>query len=316
MENQRPLISIIIPVYNREGVVGRTLYSVLQQTYRPVQVVLVDNDSTDGSLAVLNRYRQEHDAAGFAVDVASEPVHTAGAARNRGLQLARGEWVMFFDSDDVMLPTLVESYVQAINTHSPDMVLTKALVRNLDGSEQVLPWFGSDFIENHIVHCLASTQRFIARRELLDRVGGWNPSLVGWNDWELGTRLLLQQPRVATVTDAIRVVVIASGEASITGTSLSAKAGHWERSLDAVDASVQASSHPLKRKLADLVAYRRINLAALYCREGRPDLAQPLQQAVSQHFGGRLLPRLLMKALLWWTKTGHRGAGRIAQKLL
>ncbi|MDE6573922.1 MAG: glycosyltransferase family 2 protein, partial [Muribaculaceae bacterium] len=92
-------LSIIIPVYNRESIVLRTLESVERQTLRPLKLILVDNGSSDGTLAVLEQWRQEHAAPGFEVEVYSEPVPGACAARNKGLAVADTEFVMFFDSD-------------------------------------------------------------------------------------------------------------------------------------------------------------------------------------------------------------------------
>ena len=107
-------VSIIIPVYNRASVVPTTLQTVLAQTHRPLQVVLVDNDSTDDTRQVLERFREDHDCEDFKVVVTNEAHHTAGAARNRGFEHATGEWVMFFDSDDLMDMDLVASYVKVI----------------------------------------------------------------------------------------------------------------------------------------------------------------------------------------------------------
>ena len=81
-------VSIIIPVYNRASVVPATLQSVVAQTYRPLQVVLVDNDSTDDTLQVLETFKKEHPGEGFNVVITNEAHHTAGAARNRGFEHA------------------------------------------------------------------------------------------------------------------------------------------------------------------------------------------------------------------------------------
>ena len=101
-------VTIIIPVYNRADVVQATLDSVVAQTHRPLQLVLVDNCSTDNTLQVLETFRKEHPSLN--VVITQEQHHTAGAARNRGFEQATGEWVLFFDSDDQMEPGLVASY--------------------------------------------------------------------------------------------------------------------------------------------------------------------------------------------------------------
>ena len=107
-------VSIVIPVYNRAAVVPVTLQSILAQTYRPLQVVLVDNYSTDNTLNVLQQFKEDHEREDLKVVVTREEHRTAGAARNHGFEHATGEWVMFFDSDDIMEQDLVSSYVSLI----------------------------------------------------------------------------------------------------------------------------------------------------------------------------------------------------------
>ena len=105
-------VSIIIPVYNRASIVVDTLNSVVAQTYRPLQLVLVDNYSTDDTLQVLETFKKEHPS--LDVVITREEHHTAGAARNRGFDQATGEWILYFDSDDSMEPDLVANYVKLI----------------------------------------------------------------------------------------------------------------------------------------------------------------------------------------------------------
>ncbi|RMF72136.1 MAG: glycosyltransferase family 2 protein [Acidobacteria bacterium] len=101
-----PLVSVVIPTFNRADMVGDAIDSVLAQTWPRVECIVVDDGSTDGTAAVLERYR------GRIVAIRQENRGLA-AARNAGLRLARGELVGFLDSDDAWLPTLVERVVDA-----------------------------------------------------------------------------------------------------------------------------------------------------------------------------------------------------------
>ena len=120
-------VSIIIPVYNRASIVPRTLKTVLEQTHRPLQVVLVDNNSTDDSLVVLNQFKIDNNAPDFEVVVTQERQQTASAARNRGMKLATGDYLMFFDSDDLMDRRLVQKYVDAFESapQRADIIITR-----------------------------------------------------------------------------------------------------------------------------------------------------------------------------------------------
>src|SRR5688572_976564 len=92
-----PLVSVIMPVHNRAAWVARAMTSALEQTYSPLEVIVVDDGSTDGT-------RRELDRFGDRLTVVSQPQAGAYAARNRGLRAARGEFIAFLDSDDRWLP--------------------------------------------------------------------------------------------------------------------------------------------------------------------------------------------------------------------
>ena len=188
---------------------------------------------------------------------------------------------MFFDSDDTMRPTLVESYRNAITQHGGalDLVATKACLHSLDGNLRNLPFFTTDLFANQILHSIFSTQRYAVRREYFAKFGGWNNDVLQWDDWELGIRLMLGQPRVATISDAL-VDIYESGEASITGTNFSDRIGRWEQALDEATHQVANSNHPEKERMLHLIDFRRIVLAAHYAKEGKTEAARELYAPV------------------------------------
>lgn len=99
------LISVIIPVYNREKLIGECLRSVLAQSHRNLQVILIDDGSTDGTLEICKEF-----AAADSRICLLQPGHQGvSGARNAGLEAARGEYVFFVDSDDVIHPKLLSA---------------------------------------------------------------------------------------------------------------------------------------------------------------------------------------------------------------
>ena len=323
-------VSIIIPVYNRAAIVRETLDSVVAQTHRPLQVVLVDNDSTDDTLQVLETFKKEHPGEGFNVVITSESHHTAGAARNRGFEHATGEWVLFFDSDDVMDEKLVESYVRLIEKYAAkgkelDLISARSTLVFPDGSHRQAPFHKGDLFANHILHGQLATQRYAVRREFFASTDGWNIDLPGWNDWELGLRLLLAQPHVAYMSGPSRVTINHNGADSITGTEFHSRKGQWEHVIDIMKNEVRCSQLKAKYKtrFLRLLDYRRLVLAAQYEREGHPESAKPLCQEAYQALGKsyqnsrrwRWLVGPVTRRLFARIASGKRGSARIARRL-
>ena len=112
-----PGITVVVPVYNREQMARATLAGIAGQSYRPMRVVLVDNDSTDGTLAMLRHWADSVKAPDFSVEILSESIRTAAAARRKGTEAVRTEYVMFFDSDDMMQPDHVARAMRGFAAH-------------------------------------------------------------------------------------------------------------------------------------------------------------------------------------------------------
>lgn len=111
----RPLVSVIIPTFNSARWIGETIQSVLAQTYRPIEIILGDNGSTDRTLEIAESF-------GDPVSVARATVRGPGAARNAGLDAARGEFVQFLDSDDLLEPWKIERQMATLQRTGADFV--------------------------------------------------------------------------------------------------------------------------------------------------------------------------------------------------
>lgn len=104
------LVSVIIPVYNRQAVVGECVQSVIAQSYQDFEILLVDDGSGDDSLAVCRHLAQEDSRI-----VVLEMEHAGvSAARNKALEAAKGDYVLFVDSDDVIHPGLMEALITGL----------------------------------------------------------------------------------------------------------------------------------------------------------------------------------------------------------
>ena len=110
-----PLVTVVIPTYNRADYIAETIESVLSQTYRNIEVIVIDDGSTDGTAQVVAPFIPR-------VSYVQQENAERGASRNHGLRLARGKYVAFLDSDDVWLPTKVADDVAYLEAR-PDVGL-------------------------------------------------------------------------------------------------------------------------------------------------------------------------------------------------
>ena len=262
-----PSLSVVVPVYNRRNLVMETLHSIALQKGEHFDLIVVDNGSTDGSYELLQSElsRLAHD--GMSVRLLRQETPGACRARNTGLDAVETRWTMFFDSDDIMLPGHIHRMMDAARQHE-DAEVIGAPVMLHDGRRPLrrLP-FGQS-LATHLMHSHWSTQRYMARTSLFGKVGGWNEALPGWDDFELGVRLLLEHPSVVVI-DKAPLVWQRQHEESITRLDFNHNPAKWELSLDTI-ARLLAGREEMK-----YVAARNAMLAANYMREGHPELASP-----------------------------------------
>ena len=303
----KPKVSVIVPVKDRRQLLLRCVGSVLGQSYRPLQLIIVDNGSGDGSAEAAREWAVAHSSEDFAVEVLSEPKPGACAARNRGLKAANGEFTFFFDSDDTMRPRLIELAMAEFDKDpNIDIVCWKADIHQLDGSVRQPAFNPGNPLEDHLVNALLRTQGYIARTDTFREAGGWNEDLPGWNDWELGARLLLGNLKVAAINESL--VDIYSQPESITGRNFSSKAGCWEKSLAAVATDIERSGRSDNERMLRIVSYRRIILAAHYAKEGSAELAQNLKRETLKDDSLTSLHKMLLNFAYHYTQKGGRGA--------
>lgn len=131
MENK---VSILVPVYNVELSLDKCIQSILKQTYKNFELVIVDDGSTDNSLSMCYEYAKKDKR----IKIIKKESHTClSDVRNIGIENATGEYIMFVDSDDYVCETFVKDMVEAIENKNVDVVRCKAWEHNKDGSTSI-----------------------------------------------------------------------------------------------------------------------------------------------------------------------------------
>lgn len=186
------LVSTVIPVYNRARLLLDSVDSVIAQTYRPVEIILVDDGSTDDTPNVLaDLVRRWPDL----VKVVRQPNAGPGPARQRGLELASGDFVQFLDSDDLLLPNKFMYQVAAL-VANPEAQICYGRSYEEDYSRQPVrregPMRQTGRSHRHLFPLLLverwwTTSSPLYRRSLLQRIGPWRAWL-NEEDWEYDAR--------------------------------------------------------------------------------------------------------------------------------
>lgn len=288
----RSLITIVIPVKDRAHLVETTLDSVAAQTYRPLSLILVDNNSKDNTREILNKWAERNATEDLSVKVIDESVAGASAARNKGLSEVTTPYVMFFDSDDIMLPGHVERIVKTLDIH-PDskLIYWDIAIIDPEGWLTIKSPHRAPLIRSHIFHGTLSTQRMIVATDEIRRVGGWNSRLRQWDDLELGLRLLLSLPLETThyLTGEPTVRVYPQTD-SLSGQNYKSVADNLLFTLDimATDIDNSVKNDDERRRLQSYIDMRKADIAGHLMQEGEKEKsAEIMREILSTSLSGR-----------------------------
>lgn len=181
------LVSVVIPTHNRAAVIGRAIRSALAQTYANLEIVVVDDNSSDGTADVLERIKDPR------VKVVRCRAGSAAAARNAGIAQARGQFVAFLDSDDSWDSRKIELQLErfrngpddlaavytGIRTTHPDGMMTETLPEYAGRIYEVLCWRNK----------VGGASTMMVKRAVLKEVGAFDTRLPACEDWDLWTRI-------------------------------------------------------------------------------------------------------------------------------
>ena len=172
---QKPLVSIIVPVYNTAQYLEECLQSIIGQTYRELEIIAVDDGSTDGSAELLDRL-SENDSR---ICVIHQQNGGVSAARNAGLAVAHGDYVTFVDSDDLLESDMYETLIKLAEEHQADIAHCGYKKIQMNGTEKDVLGTGKLLIHNsqEAVECMLRGQYFVGslcnklyRRELFSDI--------------------------------------------------------------------------------------------------------------------------------------------------
>jgi glycosyltransferase involved in cell wall biosynthesis len=192
MEGERtyPLVSVIIPTYNRAWILKEAIDSVLSQTFEDYELIVVDDGSTDDTGAVIGSFN--------GIEFITQANRGVSAARNRGIEAASGTYLAFLDSDDLWLPEKLESQMAFFDAHPEAMICQTQEIwirngRRINPKRRHQKASGM-FFERSLELCLVSPSAVVIKRDLLREVGQFDGELPACEDYDLWLRIGARYP--------------------------------------------------------------------------------------------------------------------------
>ncbi|MDX9751790.1 MAG: glycosyltransferase family A protein [Flavobacteriales bacterium] len=220
-------VSVVIPCYNVADLVGRSVASAMAQTHADLEVIAVDDGSTDGTLAMLRTLEQRYPGR---LTVVARTNAGACAARNAGLERGTGTYIEFLDADDALMPEKIAHQVRLTEANDrPELIIGSGRVHTLGGrtTDEVQrtgrrdPWF------ELMRHGLGRTSQHLWKRSAVVAAGGWQVGLRSSQEYDLMFRMMQGGARLV-YDDAVLTDVYQRPD-SISRTDL---AGNWVRNTE------------------------------------------------------------------------------------
>lgn len=225
---QNPLVSIIIPAFNAEDYLALAINSALSQTYKPIEIIVVDDGSTDGTLEIANSF-------GAPVRVISQENRGCGGARNKGFANAHGSIIALLDADDIWMETRLERCVEVLKTDPEVGLVTTDAYLIKDGNTSEIRYYGGyqrfpfPKREDQLNEIAKRNFVFVSAvfdRRILDLVGGSHrENLRACEDYELWARFLIAGGAAALIDEPLANYAVRSDSLS------RAKQAQWKAHL-------------------------------------------------------------------------------------
>ena len=158
--NNTSLVSVIIPTYNRAHLIRRSVQSVLNQTYKNLELIVVDDGSTDNTKEVIESIDDKR------IVYIKQENQGASAARNTGIDLAKGKYIAFQDSDDIWHSNKLKKQIDVLNKNNADVVFCKAFILGTLRKKKVPYFFKEGFLDKTQTALGISTQTVVGKKDI------------------------------------------------------------------------------------------------------------------------------------------------------
>jgi glycosyltransferase involved in cell wall biosynthesis len=300
------LVSVIIPCYNAEIWIAEAIDSCLSQTYPHIEVIVVDDGSTDGSLALAESYSKE-------IRIETGPNQGGNHARNRGFRKSRGEYIQFLDADDYLLPEKIQRQVGFLEEFGADVVYGdwRHRFHEPDGSSHLgevqISGEQVDVLESLLAGWWVAPVALLWRRRVVVESGGWDEALTAAQDRDFFTMVALSGSDIR-YQSGCHSVYRRYGNVTVSTSNTARWLENSQQVLEKAERKLQATSQllmPYRRALAtsyfrlarnyydvERSRYDQLLDRALELCPGFQPAESPLYDAAYRLFGFRMADRL------------------------
>lgn len=190
--DKKMTISVIIPCYNVENYIMDCLNSVLNQTSNKLDIICIDNNSTDSTYSILKAFEKQNK-----ISVQKQKIIGAAASRNKGLKYAKGDYIQFLDADDLLLDNKIEHQIKLAEKYNfPDLIIGSSKTINVNKTEY-LNIVNKENVWNLLINVkFGNTCANLWKRSKLEEVNGWNEKLKSSQEYDLMFRMLKKNATV------------------------------------------------------------------------------------------------------------------------
>jgi glycosyltransferase involved in cell wall biosynthesis len=287
--------SVVMPAYNAERYLSQAIESVLAQTYRDFELIVVNDGSTDHTREIAENYAAQ-DAR---VRVYTQTNAGTAPALNRGIELAQSEWVFLMHADDLMRPNRLERQLAFIAEH-PELSVASSLVRHIDSKDRVIGKDNSCLTTYEAVDKLVAANELIGfnhpsvalRKSSVLAVGGYRQPFWPAEDIDLWNRLVEKGYKVLVQPEFLLDYRMHGSSASISSARVTRQKVRWLK-----DCMLRRRSGQPEQDLESFLASQRSAPLLVRLNRERKDLAKVLYKAAVAHYAQRKYAALMVNLL-------------------
>ncbi|NYF50103.1 glycosyltransferase family 2 protein [Tunturiibacter gelidoferens] len=289
-------VSVVMPTYNAEAFLHEAITSVLRQTVTDFELIVVDDGSTDGSLAIVQSHAQNDPR----IKVFSQPNVGTAVTLNRAIDLASSDRVFIMHADDVMHANRLERQLAFLEVH-PELAVASSLVNHIDEKGRVIGQDNSFLFTHEEIEEKIQLNKLIGfnhpavvlRKSVVQAAGGYRQEFWPAEDIDLWNRLAEQGHKILVQPEILLDYRIHGGSASISRAHLTRKKVRWLR-----ECMLRRRRNEPELTWDQFLAFRRQTPLRRRINEERVDFSQIFYKAAVGHFAGRRYIRTVGNATL------------------